>query len=179
LTKMITVYLTPDEIDSSLIFIGAMRKDKQEFNVTDRKFDAKNTSWAVNLMGHLGERAVAKVYGVSVDDRVLTGGDAGHDLIINGKTVQVKTTITRQLIFNSRQSFSAEYAILVTLVGDRTQPHIDSHFIVWGDISQEKFLNICFEKDFGYGVRYVCNLEDLGQELKAVPLAHKDLTEVE
>jgi hypothetical protein len=173
---MIEVYLTPDEIDSSLMFVGAMRKDKQAYNVTDRKFDANNTSWAVNLMGHLGEKAVAKVYAVSVDDRVLTGGDAGYDLIINGKTVQVKTTVTRQLIFNSKESFSAEYAILVTLIGERTQPHINSHFIVWGDISQKKFLEICFEKDFGYGLRYVCNSSDLGQELNPEYL---HLTEVE
>ena len=168
---MVEVHLTQDEIDSSLAFVDAMRKDKQEYNVTDRKFDAKNTSWAVNLMGHLGEKAVAKVYDVSVDDRVLTGGDAGHDLVINRKTVQVKTTVTKQLIFNSKELFSADYAILVTLIGDRTQPHINSHFIVWGDISREKFLSVCFEKDFGYGVRYVCNLEDLGQELNAVSVA--------
>ena len=77
----------------------------------------------------------------------------------------------KQLIFNSKELFSADYAILVTLIGDRTQPHINSHFIVWGDISREKFLSVCFEKDFGYGVRFVCNLEDLGQELNAVSIA--------
>ena len=173
---MIKVYLTPDEIDSSLTFVGDMRKDKQAYNVRDRKFDVNNSSWAVNLMGHLGEKAVAKVYAVSVDERVLTGGDAGYDLIINGKTVQVKTTVTKQLIFNSKESFSADYAILVTLIGDRTQPHINSYFIVWGDISQEKFLSICFEKDFGYGLRYVCNSSHLGWELNP---DHLHLTEVE
>jgi len=159
------VYLTQDEINDCLNFVDAMRKDKQEHQVTDRKFDANNTSWAVNLMGHLGEKAVAKIYDVLVDDRVLTGGDSGHDLVINGKTVQVKTTITRQLIFNAKELFSADYAILVTLIGDRTQPHVNSHFIVWGDISKDRFLEICTEKDFGYGVRYVCNIDDLSNEL--------------
>ena len=167
---MIEVYLTQQEIDSSLAFVDAMRSDKQEHNVVDRKFDANNSSWAVNLMGHLGEKAVAKVYDVAVDDRVLTGGDAGYDLIINGKTIQVKTTVTTQLIFNSKELFSADCAILVTLIGDRTQPHINSHFIVWGDISKEKFLDVCFEKNFGYGVRYVCNAQDLGQELSAITI---------
>jgi hypothetical protein len=163
---VVEVRLTQEEIDSSLAFVDAMRNDKQEHNVVDKKFDSKNTSWAVNLMGHLGEKAVAKVYDVAVDDRVLTGGDEGHDLVIKNKTVQVKTSITNQLIFNSKELFSADYAILVTLVGDRTQPHINSHFIVWGDISKDKFIDVCFEKDFGYGVRYVCNIEDLKQELR-------------
>jgi hypothetical protein len=168
---VVEVYLTQQEIDSALAFVNVMRTDKQGHNVVDRKFDAKNTSWAVNLMGHLGEKAVAKVYDVAVDDRVLTGGDEGHDLVINGKTVQVKTTVTKQLIFNSKELFSADYAILVTLIGDRTQPHMNSKFIVWGDISKEKFLDVCFEKDFGYGVRYVCNTKDLGQELNAIAIA--------
>jgi hypothetical protein len=165
---MVEVHLTKEEINSCLVFVEAMRNNKQEHNVIDKKFDSKNTSWAVNLMGYLGEKAVAKVYEVAVDDRVLTGGDEGYDLIINNKTVQIKTTTTNQLIFNSKELFSADYAILVTLVGDRTQPHIDSHFIIWGDISKNKFNEVCFEKDFGYGIRYVCNMEDLGQELKTV-----------
>ena len=165
---MVEVHLTNKEINSCLVFVEAMRNNKQEHNVIDKKFDSKNTSWAVNLMGYLGEKAVAKVYEVAIDDRVLTGGDEGYDLVINNKTVQVKTTTTNQLIFNSKELFSADYAILVTLVGDRTQPHIDSHFIVWGDISKDKFINVCFEKDFGYGIRYVCNIENLGQELRTV-----------
>lgn len=160
---MVEVSLTPEEIESSLQFVDAMRKDKQEFNVTDKKFDANNTSWAVNLMGYLGELAAAKVYKTTTDDRVLTGGDAGHDLVIDGKTYQVKTTVTKELIFNSKELFTADYAILVTLIGDRTQPHINSRFVVWGDISRDKFLNVCYEKDFGYGVRYVCEIDDLVQ----------------
>jgi hypothetical protein len=114
-------------------------------------------------MGYLGELAAAKVYNTKTDDRVLTGGDAGHDLVIDGKTYQVKTTVTKELIFNSKELFSADYAILVTLIGDRTQPHINSQFIVWGDISKEKFLQVCYEKDYGYGVRYVCQIDDLVQ----------------
>lgn len=160
---MVEIKLTPEEIESSLQFVDAMRKDKQEFNVTDKKFDTNNTSWAVNLMGYLGELAAAKVYKTTTDDRVLTGGDAGHDLVIDGKTYQVKTTVTKELIFNSKELFTADYAILVTLIGDRTQPHINSRFIVWGDISRDKFLKVCYEKDFGYGVRYVCEIDDLVQ----------------
>lgn len=168
---MIDVHLSQEEIQSALDFVEAMRSDKVEHSVTDRKFDAKNTSWAVNLMGHLGEKAVAKVYDVSVDDRVLTGGDDGYDLVINGKTVQVKTSVTNQLIFNAKHLFSADYAILVQLIGDRTKPHIDSHFKIWGDISKQKFMDVCFEKDYGYGMRYVCTADNLGRDLNAIAIA--------
>lgn len=163
---MVEIHLTQEEIDSSLAFVKAMRSNKQKHNVIDKKFDSRNTSLAVNLMGHLGEKAAAKVYGVAVDDRILTAGDEGYDLVIKNKTVQVKTSITNQLIFNSKELFSADYAILVRLVGNRIQPHINSYFIVWGDISRDKFIDVCFEKDFGYGVRYVCDIKDLGQELR-------------
>jgi hypothetical protein len=162
---LIRVDLSQKEIDLALQFVDEMRSDKENYHVTDRKFDAKNTSWAVNLMGHLGEKAVAKAYGVAVDDRVLTGGDEGYDLIINNHTVQVKTSVTNQLIFNSKELFCAQHAILVTLVGDRKHPHIDSHFIIHGSIARNKFLDICFEKDYGYGTRYVCNATDLSDEV--------------
>jgi hypothetical protein len=160
---MVEVKLSPEEIQSALQFVEAMREDKKEYNVVDKKFDAKNTSWAVNLMGYLGELAAAKVYKTTTDNRVLTGGDAGHDLVVDDKTYQVKTTVTKELIFNSKELFSADYAILVTLIGDRTQPHIDSRFIVWGDISREDFLKVCKEKNYGYGERFVCDVNALNQ----------------
>ena len=166
---MIDVHLTQEDIQSSLNFVDAMRSDKREHSVIDRKFDKNNSSWAVNLMGHLGERAVAKAYSTLVDDRILTAGDEGHDLIINGKTIQVKTSVTNQLIFKAKHLFSADYSILVQLIGDRLQPHVNSYFKIWGDISRERFLDVCFEKDYGYGTRYVCNATDLGWELNGKP----------
>jgi len=163
---MIEVYLTDIEIQEALNFVAAMRSDKKGHNVTDKKFDLNNTSWAVNLMGHLGEKVVAKTYRIPVDNRILSGGDGGIDLRISDKTVQVKTSATNQLIFNSKNLFTADYAIFVTLVGERTQPHINSKFRIWGDITKEKFLDVCYEKDYGYGLRYVCNINNLGWELK-------------
>jgi len=151
------VYLSPEEIRQSLNFVDLMREDKIKHSVIDKKFDAKNTSYAVNLMGHLGEQAASKVYGGVVDTVVRTGGDDGKDLLINGLRYQVKTSTTNSLIFNSADLFNSDYAILVTLVGDRTQPHIDSHFVVWGDISRERFMEVFQYKDYGYGKRLVCS----------------------
>lgn len=155
------VTLDQQEIDEALHFVSSMRQDKTDYKVIDRKFDAKNTSWAVNLMGHLGEKAVAKAYKVPVDDRVLTGGDEGYDLIINNKKIQVKTSTLNKLIFNALELFTADYAILVTLIGDRQQPHINSKFKIWGGISKEDFIQVCYQKNYGYGMRFVCNAEHL------------------
>lgn len=158
------IVLNKEEIDEALNFVTAMRQDKIIYKVTDKKFDAKNTSWAVNLMGYLGEKAVAKAYQVPVDSRVLTGGDEGHDLVINGRKIQVKTSTLNKLIFNALELFTADYAILVTLIGDRQQPHINSKFKIWGAISKEDFKKVCYQKDYGYGMRFVCDTKYL--ELK-------------
>ena len=157
----VIITLTNEEILTSLNFINNMREDKHEHNVKDKKFDSKNTSYSVNLMGHLGECAASRVYGGRVDTNVRTGGDAGYDLDIGGLTYQVKTSTTRDLIFNAPELFSADRAILVTLIGDRTQPHVNSKFIVWGHISRRKFMEVYQYRNYGYGDRLVCGLEYL------------------
>lgn len=157
----IIITLTEQEIQDSLKFVNEMREDKHEHNVRDQKFDSKNTSYSVNLMGHLGERAAARVYGGSVDTTVRTAGDAGYDLYVGGLRYQVKTSTTRDLIFNAPELFNADRAILVTLVGDRTQPHRDSKFIVWGHISRRRFMEVFKYHNYGYGDRLVCGLEYL------------------
>ena len=157
----VIVRLTEEEILNSLNFVNNMREDKYEHSVKDKKFDSKNTSYSVNLLGHLGEQAAARVYGGDVDTTVRTGGDAGYDLLIGGLKYQVKTSTTRDLIFNDAELFNADRAILVTLVGDRTQPHRDSEFIVWGHISKRKFMEVFRYHDYGYGKRLVCGIEHL------------------
>jgi hypothetical protein len=153
--------LTEEEINKAIAFVDAMRKDKIDYNVVDRKFDAKNTSYAVNLMGHLGEVAVAKFFNAPLDDEVKTGGDEGWDTIINGKRIQVKTSTLPKLIFNSLDLFVADYAILVQLIGERNTPHINSSFVIHGCISRDKFKEIYYEKDYGYGVRCVVDSDKL------------------
>lgn len=156
---MIKVYLTQEEIQSSIEFADTLQKNK----VVDNKFDRNNSSWAVSLMGHLGEKAAAKVYGGIVDHSLLKGGDDGTDLTIDGIRYQVKTSTTTSLIFNAAHLFTADRAILVQLVGDKTQPHIDSHFLVWGDISKDEFLKHHYIKNYGYGDRLVCELKWLDE----------------
>ena len=149
---MIKVYLSKEEIQSSIEFADKLQKNK----IVDKKFDRNNSSWAVSLMGHLGEKAAAKVYGGDVDHSLLKGGDSGTDLTIDDIKYQVKTSTTNSLIFNAAHLFTADRAIMVQLIGDKTQPHINSHFLVWGDISRGEFLKHHYIKNYGYGDRLVC-----------------------
>jgi hypothetical protein len=155
LTRAIPVVLTDEEIEHALDFIDRMRKDKKEYSVVDRKFDKNNSSYAVNLMGYLGELAAGKLLGVPTDSEVRTGGDAGYDLVYNGQTIQVKTSTTTDLIFNSLSLFKSDIAILVELEGDKTQPHINSVFHVHGFITKEAFKESYVVKNYGYGDRFV------------------------
>lgn len=157
----IIVMLGQKDIDEAIEFIGVMRDDKVEHSVTDKKFDEKNTSYAVNLMGYLGEIAVARALNVEPDRTVRTGGDDGYDLVYNNKTIQVKTSTLPSLIFNSPDLFTADIAILVQLVGDRQNPHINAQYHILGQIRREDFEKRAYQKDYGYGTRYVVDSEYL------------------
>ncbi len=159
--KPFIIKLTDEEVSNALAFIDEMRGDKIEKSVTDKKFDKNNTSYAVNLMGYLGEVAVAKMLEVPTDTTVRTAGDDGYDLVFEGKTIQVKTSVLPSLIFNDVELFTADYAILVQLIGDRQNPHVDSEFHIHGWITREEFKNTCYRKDYGYGERFVVDSDKL------------------
>lgn len=150
------VTLSDQEVAKTLEFVAEMREDKVKHNVKDRMFDIKNTSEGINIIGHLGEQAVAKVLGIPVDTTVLTGGDAGHDLTLNGTTIQVKTSILPKLIFNAKHLFKSDVAVLVQYIGaDNRTAHEDPRFQIWGWVDQEEFFKSYYNEDFGYGRRLV------------------------
>jgi hypothetical protein len=162
------VQLTDEQIHQAIQFIDEMRSDKIEKSVIDKKFDQKNTSYAVNLMGYLGEVAVASVLNVDTDNTVRTAGDSGYDLVFNNKTIQVKTSTLPSLIFNALELFTADVAVLVQLIGDRQNPHIDSQFAILGWISKEEFNKNYYTKDYGYGIRFVIDADKLNTELMEI-----------
>ena len=59
----VDVVLTPDEVARCVAFTDLCVVNKSEFAVFDRKFDRRNSSYAVSLMGKLGEVAAARVFG--------------------------------------------------------------------------------------------------------------------
>ena len=72
-----------------------------------------------HIRGIMGEFAVAKFFGVpeKVDDEIYEYGDAGYDLQIDGKTIDVKTVDPRAnnpgLMIDSTRNIVADYYVLV------------------------------------------------------------------
>jgi hypothetical protein len=158
----VLVTLTPEEVEQSLDFIKRMREDKVKHNVTDKMFDRNNTSEGINIIGHLGEMAVGRLLNTAVDMEVRTGGDDGNDLTHQGKTVQVKTSTLKSLIFNAAHLFKSDIAILVQFIGkDKTESWKDPRFLVWGWISRKEFMANHYTHDFGYGERLVLDFNNL------------------
>jgi hypothetical protein len=161
LLNPIAVTFSKEEIDHAVSFIDSLVNDKNVNKVYDAKFDKKNTSYAVNLMGYLGEMAAAKVLSLETDSEIRTHGDEGFDLKLNNKTIQVKTSTLTELIFNRLNLFTADLGVLVNFEGDRTQPHVNSTYHVIGYITKENFTNYYSIKNYGYGDRFVVGLSKL------------------
>ena len=158
----VDVVLTPDEVARCVAFTDACVVNKSEFAVFDRKFDRRNSSYAVSLMGKLGEVAAARVFGCELDWSVSPSGDDGDDTVLCGFSCQIKSSTLPLLIFNDAGCFSSDSAVLVQLLGDRQRPDAsDSVWRVWGVVSRKKFFNLCYERDFGYGSRLCLGVDFL------------------
>lgn len=156
----IAVTLSDEEVQQTLDFIEALRKDKEQHGVTDRMFDKNNTSEGINIIGHLGEQAVGKVLGLPVDTTVLTGGDVGHDMYIGSTSIQVKTSELTKLIFNAKHLFKSDVAVLAQFVGkDKRKAQEDPRFLIWGWIERKEFMRDYYTHDFGYGMRLIVDAE--------------------
>ena len=152
----IMVTVDQERVQETLEFVERMREDKVAHNVTDRMFDITNTSEGINVLGHLGEQAVAQILGINTDTTIRTHGDDGWDLEYHNIQLQVKTSNTPKLIFNAPHLFSAEAGILAQFVGeDKRTAELDPSFVVWGWITHKEFMQRHYVKNFGYGDRWV------------------------
>jgi hypothetical protein len=150
----IPVELSAEEVQQTLDFVAAMREDKTDNAVRDMMFDQGNTSEGINVIGHLGEQAVAKVLGLEADTTVRTHGDVGHDLYMGDTTIQVKTSTLDQLLFNAAHLFKSDVAILAQFKGaDKQHAEEDPRFVIWGYVERKDFLDKHYRIDHGYGVR--------------------------
>jgi len=121
--------------------------------VNNRKI-SEQTDFAIHYAGMLGEVAVSKALFIPIKTEITIGGDGNVDMTHHGQTIQVKTSThptvlgDRYLIFNKREDFSTDWAILCSI----NQPSVVK---IHGFISQKKFLINAEQADFGYGTRCV------------------------
>jgi hypothetical protein len=74
---------------------------------------------------------------------------------------QIKTSSIRKLIFNGIQDFKSDAAILVHSLSHRENIYEQPHFHILGGISKARFEKQHYKHDFGYGMRAVCDLDQL------------------
>jgi hypothetical protein len=82
--------------------------------------------------------------------------------MLDGMTVQVKTSVMPMLVFNAERLFSSDVAILVQYVGeDRQKAAKDPRFRIWGWVGRKEFLASYYTRNFGYGTRLVMDSSSL------------------
>lgn len=118
------------------------------------------SDFAIHYAGMLGEVAVSKALFIPVKTEITIGGDGNIDMTHHGQTIQIKTSThadvpgERYLIFNKREDFSTDLAILCSI---QSPAVVKIH----GFISQKKFLRFCKQESFGYGIRCVVSEKHL------------------
>jgi hypothetical protein len=148
---------------------AAWRNDPKIGVVPDKSFAARvgNDNYERNLVGLLGEYAVAKYFREPMDLFIDLGGDNNiTDLVIGNMTTSVKCSYYAEsphLIFNTLDEFRQDVAILASVLEpSRVQLH--------GWTSRERFRELHKRRDFGYGERCVVDESDLYRmiQLKAI-----------
>lgn len=152
----IEITLTEKEVFEGLEFVRKVRENKEKHGVRDMMFDLNNTSEGINIVGHLGEVAAAKLLDLKVNRDIYVHGDGGMDLELNGVTIQVKTSKLPKMIFNHHLDFSTDIAVLSQYIGkDNRNAQDDPRFAIWGWIDKEGFMEKYYPYNFGYGNRLV------------------------
>lgn len=120
---------------------------KRNWHIPSGKISPRHTNETIDYESLRSEWAVAAVLGGSPDYRHYPGPDEGHDLIINGVTVQVKFNHypDGDLYIMGDEEMTADIAILVT-------PR-DNLLALVGWTTKEEFESKHRIVDYGYGSR--------------------------
>ena len=117
-----------------------------------------NTQSQADLMGVLGEYAVAKALKLPFDTSINLEGDGGStDLMLGEYDIQVKSTKykTGRLVFNNRKEIGADIFILCYVNEDALE------VIIIGYIRKQNIEQCLEEMDLGHGKRLVVEQKHL------------------
>ena len=117
-----------------------------------------NTQAQADLLGVLGEYAVAKALKLPFDTTINLEGDGGStDLMLDNYDIQVKSTKykTGRLVFNNRKEIEADIFILC-YVDEQT-----SEVSILGYIRKQSINDCLVEMDLGHGKRLVVEQKHL------------------
>jgi hypothetical protein len=111
-----------------------------------------NTQEQADMLGVMGEYAVAKYLGLPFDTSINLDGDGGEtDLMLGSYNIQVKSTKykTGRLVFNNLKEIIADLFVLCYC----SEPEMSVEIL--GYIKKEAIKNVSELKDLGYGLRIV------------------------
>lgn len=117
-----------------------------------------NTQREADMIGVMGEYAVAKYLKIPFDTTINLEGDGGEfDMYLGDWTMQVKSTKypTGRLVFNTMDEVKA--LIYVLAVCDIKSKSVD----IVGYISHNELIKGLYQKDLGHGVRYCIEQDKL------------------
>ncbi|MCC6685958.1 MAG: hypothetical protein IT205_03075 [Fimbriimonadaceae bacterium] len=149
------VQFTPDELIDVIRFADAQHSNKLRVGARELKHNAKLMPFEIHYIGALGEFAVAKVFGVEPDRRILDGSDGGVDLVLHGRTCSVKTfTYTGK----NPEVYVDHYPKADILIACRLMSPCQVE--ISGYITRENFKEKATRKSYGYGERLtvLCSL---------------------
>lgn len=126
--------------------------NKLKNNVRSKKYDVKQSEFALHYHGMMGEWAVSKATGCDLDMTVHARGDDGVDAVVNGWACHIKTTTygggNPDFLLDSMDCFTAEVGILAQIVSP-------VKVNLCGCIGKGNFVRLHTLKDYGYGQRLV------------------------
>ena len=127
--------------------------------IPDRELERwNNTQHEADILGVMGEYAVAKYLKIPMDTEVNLSGDGGEtDLWLGDWSIQVKATkyANGRLVFNTIDELTCLIDVLT--VCDIKTKTVD----IVGYISHKDMLRKMYKKDLGFGTRYCVNQTDL------------------
>jgi hypothetical protein len=123
---------------------------KSLYKVPSTKYDVTRSEWEVIYTGMMGEYAVKKATGCQLSMDISIGGKPEADVIVGGKTAQIKTNNyagkNLEFYMNDMDSFNADILIGVQVLS----PVLCD---IAGYIDKEKFRSTANIKNYGYGER--------------------------
>lgn len=167
------MHLTEDDVTQLREFTEKCKQNKNVHKVVDRKYTKGATEKGVIMMGKAGEVIVSRYYDRPIDWDIYIGPDKGHDIQINNKTTEIKTSNGRNLIINDPQycdyglwKSGTEQCVIVWCNQPKEQWELidtKTKFQIVGGTSRENFFANAHSANYGYGPRLVLNEHELNK----------------
>jgi len=163
LTKYPLMHLTAREVLQLRQFTNLCKANKNEHQVTDRKYTTKATEKGIIMLGKAGEVIVSRYYNTQIDWDIYIGADKGFDTNIKNKTTEIKTSSQKDLIINDPEHCKyglwkpdTEQCIVVWCNQPKDQWEnigTNTKFQIIGGTNREHFFANAQKSDYGYGPR--------------------------